>query len=124
MPRSNLDMIYKLQYALNAHNMRIILSRSQFFSEQQNRPVTIYKISQSRLTETKSQHIELFSTASQIQVVLFLRNLWYAYNGNPIPPTNKIKGAEDFEAKWEGFEITQLQECIDFAKSLTKVPPT
>jgi len=120
MPKSNLDMMYKLQFALNAKNMRIIVARSQFFSEKQNRPVTVYKISQSRAGETKSQHIELFSTASQIQVVLFLRNLWYAFNGNPIPPTNKIKGAEDFENKWNAFEDTQLEECIDYAKSITK----
>lgn len=117
MPRSNLDMIYKLQFALNAHNMRIILNRSQFYSEQQNRPVTIYKVLQSRITGVKSQHIELFSTASQIQVVLFLRNLWYAYNGNPIPPTNKIKGAEDFENKWNAFSDIELQNCIDYAMS-------
>ena len=123
MPRSNLDMMYKLQFALNARNMRIILSRSQFFSEQQNRPVTIYKVSQSRMTDVKVQHVEIFSSASQIQVVLFLRNLWYAYNGNPIPPTNKIKGAEDFENKWDAFSDIELQNCIDYAKSLSKVPP-
>lgn len=120
MPRSNLDMIYKLQFALNAHNMRIILNRSQFYSEQQNRPVTIYKVLQSRITDVKSQHVELFSAASQIQIVLFLRNLWYAYNGNPIPPTNQIKGAEDFENKWNAFSDIELQQCLDYAKSISK----
>ena len=118
MPRSNLDMIYKLQVALNAHNMRIILSRQQFFSEEQNRPVTIYKVSQSRATDIRVQHIELFTSASQIQIVLFLRNLWYAYNGNPIPPTNQIKGAEEFENKWDAFSDIELQNCIDYAKSM------
>ena len=111
-------MIYKLQVALNAHNMRIILSRQQFFSEEQNRPVTIYKVSQSRATDIKVQHIELFTSASQIQIVLFLRNLWYAYNGNPIPPTNQIKGAEDFENKWNAFSDIELQNCIEYAKSM------
>ena len=124
MPRSNLDMMYKLQVALNSKDMRIILSRSQFFSEQQNRPVTLYKVSQSRLTSIKAQHIELFTSASQIQVVLFLRNLWYAFNGNPIPPTNKIKGAEDFETKWNAFSDTELDNCIEYAKQMQKEDST
>lgn len=123
MPRSNLDMIYSLQVALNMKNMRIILSRSQFFSEVQNRPVTMYKISQSRPNGIKTTHVELFSAASQIQIVLFLRNLWYAYNGNEIPPTNNMKGAEDFEKAWKLFEETELQNCLDFAHSLDNEKP-
>lgn len=117
MPRSNLDMMYKLQVALNSKNMRIILARSQFFSEQQQRPVTVYKISQSRPNGIKNLHVELFSSASQIQVVLFLRNLWYAYNGNEIPPTNKMKGSEDFEKSWNAFAETELENCLAFAKN-------
>lgn len=119
MPRSNLDMIYKLQVALNSVNMRLVLGRTQFFSEQQNRPVTIYKVSQSRSSGIKNTHVELFTSASQIQVVLFLRNLWNAYNGKEIPPTNKIKGAEDFEKKWEAFEFTELENCLEYARSLS-----
>lgn len=107
MPHSNTDMIYKLQVALNSRGMRILCNRSQFYSEEQRRPVTIYKVTQSIPNELtgKNRHEELFSSPSQIQVVLFMRNLWYLINGNPIPPTNQMKGAAEFERKWEEFEI-------------------
>ena len=117
MPRSNLDMMYNLQVALNRHNMRILFSRNQFYSDVQQRPVTIYKVIQSRPNGTKNLHVELFSTPSQIQVVLFLRNLWNAYNGWDTPPTNKIKGAEDFERAWNMFVDTELENCLEVAKN-------
>ena len=105
-------MIYRLQVALNSKGMRILCNRSQFFSEQQNRPVTIYKVSQSVPDDQtgKNHHVELFSSASQIQCVLFLRNLWYLINDKEIPPTNEIKGAEDFQRKWDEFEKTYGQQ--------------
>ena len=106
MPHSNSDMIRRLQIALNSKGLRILCNRSQFYSEKQNRPVTIYKVSQSVFDKStgKNKHLELFSSASQIQVVLFMRNFWNLINDKPIPETNKIKGAAEFEAKWKEFE--------------------
>lgn len=105
MPASNSQMIHKLQIALNSRGLKILCNRSQFYSDEQNRPVTIYKISQSVWDEStqKYRHVELFSSASEIQVVLFLRNFWYLINDMPIPPTNRIKGADAFERKWNEF---------------------
>lgn len=106
MPHSNSDMIHRLQVALNSKGMRILCNRSQFYSEQQNRPVTIYKVMQSVFDENtgKNRHIELFSSASQIQVVLFMRNFWFLIQGKEIPPTNEMKGAAEFKQKWQDFE--------------------
>lgn len=119
MPSSNSTMIWKLQVALNSKGLRILCNRSQFFSDQQNRPVTIYKISQSIKNETtgKNNHVELFSSASEIQIVLFMRNLWYAVNGKPIPPTNKVKGAEVFEDAWETFAKTDLPKVLEMSNN-------
>lgn len=119
MPSSNSTMIWKLQVALNSKGLRILCNRSQFFSDQQNRPVTIYKISQSIKNETtgKNNHVELFSSASEIQIVLFMRNLWYAVNGKPIPPTNKVKGAEVFEEAWETFAKTDLPKVLEMSNN-------
>lgn len=105
MPASNSTMIRKLQFALNQKGYRILSNRSQFYSEEQNRPVTMYKISQSVKDEKlgRYRHIELFSSASEIQIVLFLRNLWYLVNDKPIPKTNRMKGAAEFERKWKAF---------------------
>ena len=105
MPTSNSQMIYKLQYALNSRGMKLLCNRQQCYSDQQNRPVTVYKVSKSVWNEDtqRYRHVELFSSASQIQVVLFLRNLWYLINDKEIPPTNNLKGAEMFERKWNEF---------------------
>lgn len=105
MPTSNSQMIHKLQFALNSRGMRILCNRSQFYSDEQKRPVTIYKVCQSVFSEQtgKTQHKEIFSSASQIQVVLFLRNLWDYINDRPIKPTNGIKGAAVFEQKWQEY---------------------
>ena len=112
MPTSNSTMMYKLQVALNSKGYKILNSRSQFYSEQQNRPITIYKLSQSVFDEYahKARHIELFSTASQIQMVLFMRNLWFLVQGKEIPPTNKMKGAAEFERSWQAFMDSSLSE--------------
>lgn len=105
MPASNSTMIRKLQFALNQKGYRILSNRSQFYSNEQNRPVTMYKITQSVWDKEKQhyKHVELFTSASEIQIVLFLRNLWYLVNDKPIPKTNRMKGAAEFERKWEAF---------------------
>lgn len=115
MPSSNSEMIHKLQVALNSKGLKILCNRSQFYSDQQNRPITIYKVMQSVWNEALSRynHVELFSSPSQIQVVLFMRNLWYAVNGNEIPPTNQMKGAEEFERKWQAFEENGLEKVLE-----------
>lgn len=105
MPSSNSTMIWKLQFALNTKGLRILCNRSQFYSEEQQRPVTIYKVTQSvpNMLTGKNTHKELFSSASQIQIVLFLRNLWDLVNEKPIKSTNGMKGSAEFERKWAEF---------------------
>ena len=116
---SNSTLIHKLQIALNSRGLKVLCNRSQFFSDEQNRPITMYKVAQSIWDpeNEKYRHKELFSSASEIQVVLFMRNLWYAVQQKPIPPTNKMKGAEIFERKWKEFETTNLQEFLSHIKS-------
>ena len=82
--------IRKLQQALNARGCRILFSTSQFYSEQQNRPITIYHIKQSLIDDGKTTQIELFSSASRIQTVLFLRDYWYDLNGWELPTDNPV----------------------------------
>lgn len=119
MPSSNSTMIRKLQIALNSKGMMILVPRSQFYSAEQKRPVTIYKVAQAYWNEDKGRysHIELFSSASEIQCVLFMRNLWYIINGKEVPPTNRMKGAAEFERKWNEFyekwKVKKPSETID-----------
>lgn len=98
---SNSQMIYKLQKGLNSTGRKILWNRSQFFSEQQNRPVTIYVISESQFNQKtgKVRNVELFRSASEIQVVFFMRNLWFLQIGKEIPDTH----FGDFEIKWKSY---------------------
>lgn len=85
-------MIHKLQRAINEnYNQKILFNKSQFYSEKQNRPVTLYVLKQAVWDEEhqKNKNIELFSSCSMIQIVLFLRDMWFALNGWEIPDDNE-----------------------------------
>lgn len=89
---SNQAMIRKLQHALNTRGLRITYSTSQFYSADQDRPVTIYNVKQAIWDSEKEKYVnrELFKATSQIQIVLFLRDLWYTVNGKEVPQDNEV----------------------------------
>ena len=92
MPASNSTMIHKLQRAINdKYGQKILYNKTQFYSEQQNRPVTLYILKQAIWDEKRGRNtnIELYSTTSQIQIVLYLRDLWYELNGWEVPTDNE-----------------------------------
>ena len=84
-------MIHKLQQAINLHGGKILYSTSQFYSDKQDRPVTMYQVRQAVYDEDsgKYKHIDLYKSTSQIQIVLFLRDLWFEMNGWEIPKDNQ-----------------------------------
>ena len=88
---SNSTTIHKLQRAINAHGGRLLYSTAQFYSWEQNRPITVYQIRESYWDENsgKTKSKELFKATSQIQIVLFLRDYWYNMNGWEVPTTNE-----------------------------------
>lgn len=98
MANSNSVMIHKLQNAINNRGYKILYNKTQFYSEQQNRPVTQYSIKRiidnpedaETNNKKRRQYVELFKTTSQIQIVLFLRDFWYEINGWEIPKDNEM----------------------------------
>ena len=104
---SNTTMIKKLQHALNSRGMRITYATSQFYSADQDRPVTIYSIKHAIWDGEKEKYInhELYKATSQIQVVLFLRDLWYIVNGKELP-----KADEKWQKIRENIEIFNSQK--------------
>ena len=94
MANSNSTMIHKLQNAINSKGYKLLYNKTQFYSEQQNRPVTMYTIKQvvdnPENEKRKHSSIELFKSCSQIQVVLFLRDFWYEINGWEVPTDNEM----------------------------------
>lgn len=93
MPRSNRQMIKNLQAAINQKfNQELLIDKVQWYSKEGNRPITLYKIKKPAENPEllKSKYIELFSTTSQIQIVLFLRDYWYKLNNWQIPKDNEV----------------------------------
>lgn len=93
MPSSNTAMIKKLQTAINMRfGAQLLVNKTQFFSKEQNRPITIYTVRKAVWDDEKNRYsnIELFKSVSEIQIVLFLRDMWYELNHWEVPTDNEI----------------------------------
>lgn len=93
MPTSNAVMIHKLQNAINEKfDAKILYNKQQWYSQDQHRAVNQYVIKKAIFDDKrgKFKNIELFSSCSQIQVVLWLRDYWYELNDWPIPTDNEM----------------------------------
>lgn len=88
------QMIKKLQLALNVKGEHILLTTSQFYSVEQNRPVTCFHVKKAIIDEesgkSRKDSIELFSTYSRIQVLFFLRDYLYELEGREVPTDNPL----------------------------------
>lgn len=99
-------MIFNLQRGLNARGYKILVGRSQFYSEEAKVPITCHRVSFAKWNEEKQQNenVEIFKTYKEIFLVFFLRNLWYFVNDKEIPHSrNPIKGEDKFEELWDNF---------------------
>lgn len=92
MANSNSTMIHRLQNAINGKGYKLLYTTTQFYSDDQDRPVTQYHIKQSIYDPEKgrNRNEELFNSTSQIQIVLFLRDFWYNINGKELPTDNEM----------------------------------
>ena len=85
--------IKTLQKALQCNCGELILiNTSQFYSMDKHKTVTRYHIKkqvQSDASRNKSTMIELFSSCSQIQICLFLRDYYYEVTGQEVPHDNE-----------------------------------
>lgn len=75
-------LIKKLQMAINLTGRKLLYSTSQFYSEDQGRPITMYILHEYAYDKKKDKNVkvELFRTASQIQMLLYLRDIWEEVN--------------------------------------------
>jgi len=93
MAGSNSTMIHKLQKAINIkYGEKILINRTQFYSEQKKKAITMYTVKKAVWDEEiqKNKNKELFTTTSQLQIVLFLRDYWYILNNKELPTGNEI----------------------------------
>ena len=111
---SNIKTIKKLQLAINMNcPIRILYTTNQFYSVSKQMPVTKYCLRKATLDYEKnhSDSEEIFSTYSQLQIILFLRDLWYVYLGKDLPTDNEL---------WENIKIRD-NITLDTYKDVIKV---
>lgn len=108
MSRNDIAIIRKLQMAINSKGEKILVNRSQFYSDKQQRPVNMFTIKKAYWDEDKEHmvNVELFSSVSQLQIVLFLRDYWYKLNNISVPTDNPIwEEAKRKYAEKHGLEV-------------------
>lgn len=90
--KNNQAIIMKLQQALNARGEMILQRTTQFYSMKTNSPITIYYIEKAYWDEEshKTKKNELFHSTSQLQIILFLRDLLCISKGESLPTDNEI----------------------------------
>ena len=104
MPAGQTRSIKKLQKALQCEGELILINTSQFFSVDKGTTVTRYHIKkqvQSEDNRNRSSTVELFSTCSQVQICLFLRDYYYTVIGREVPHDN---------AYWEQCKANYFKE--------------
>ena len=96
--------IKKLQKAINEkYDAKILINKTQYYSEEADRPLELIVIKKAIWDphKDKFKSVELFSSPSDVQIVLYLRDLWYELNGWEIPTDNEewIKAKAKYDAK-------------------------
>lgn len=84
--------IKKLQRAINEkYGEKILVNHNQFYSDTTNKVLEMIVIKKAIYDEEKgrNKNIELFSSTSDIQIVLWLRDYWYELNGWEVPIDNE-----------------------------------
>ena len=90
--RNNQAVILKLQTALNIKGQRILQRTTQFYSVEADCPITIYYVEQAYWDEEsqKMKKTELFHSTSQLQIILFMRDLLYLCDNKELPTDNEV----------------------------------
>ena len=124
--QSNSAMIHKLQNAINTKfDAKILYNKQQWYSQEQNRPVNQYVLRKAYMDEDagKMKTIELFSSCSQIQIVLWLRDYWYELNGWEVPQDNEMwnKAKEKYLEKKQPNDINPVMKGSKTSGSKKKI---
>ena len=71
---------------------RILYTTNQFYSVDKQMPVTKYCLRKAEIDYNthRSESEEIFSTYSQLQIILYLRDLWYTWLGKDLPTDNEL----------------------------------
>lgn len=84
--------IKKLQNAINGTGkIHITINKTQYYVDQDNKIAEIIIVKQAHVNPTsgKTNYEEIFSSGSDVAIVLFLRDMWYELNGWEVPTDNE-----------------------------------
>lgn len=84
--------IKKLQNAINGTGKRhLTINKTQYYIEEDNKIAEVLIVKEATVNrETgKVQYTEVFSSGSDVSIVLYLRDVWYELNGWEIPTDNE-----------------------------------
>ena len=116
MANNFMKMARKLQRAIKQQfNINLLINTNQWHHRDKDIFINVYSVKQSVWDKEKNKNIttELFLTYSQIQLVLFLRDLWYELNGWDVPKDNPI-----WENIKESYKTTKKPSNIDIDNSV------
>lgn len=87
----------KLQTASKqVFGVKLLIDQRQWYHKDKDMAMTVYTLYEATTgKQGGTSKIKLFQTYSQIQLVLFMRDLWYQLNGWEVPTDNAI---------WEGIK--------------------
>ena len=88
----SLPTIKKLQKAINLkYDQKILVNKTQFYSDKTGGIIEMIVIKQAIWDTDKQKiiNVELFKSPSDVQIVLYLRDLWYKLNGWEVPTDNE-----------------------------------
>lgn len=82
----------KLQTAINSKGEKVLIDSTQFWSDEKKKHVIMYHVKKAVWDEDKLKYsnVEVFRSCSQIQIILFLRDMWYQLNGQELPTDNDM----------------------------------
>lgn len=92
MAKKYTPTIKKLQRAINdKFGEKLLINKTQFYSKETDRVFEIIIIKKAIYDEErdKFRNIEVFSSPSDVQIVLWLRDYWYELNGWEVPTDNQ-----------------------------------
>ena len=82
--------IKKLQTAINERfDQHITINKQQYYVEDSGKIAEIIIVKQAQPQGKRTIYKELFSSGSDVSIVLFLRDLWYELNGWEVPEDNE-----------------------------------
>lgn len=83
--------IKKLQNAINdTYNKHIVINKQQYYVEKDGKIAEIIVVKQAYVDKNgRTKYNEIFSSGSDVAIVLFLRDYWYELNGWEVPDDNE-----------------------------------